>query len=59
MQYAIWPDGTWCELEEAETMTWMSDDYFVVDLDDSGWGLKVLQHLGPAGISTIKEIQES
>ena len=28
---ALWPDGTWCELDELESMTHMSDDYMFVE----------------------------
>lgn len=27
---ALWPDGTWCDLDEVESyLTWKSDDYQV------------------------------
>ena len=33
MQIAVWPDGTWCPVDEAsELLLWKSDDYRVVDL---------------------------
>lgn len=25
----VWPDGTWCALEELHEYDWMSDDYEV------------------------------
>lgn len=32
----IWPDGTWCYLDEVEGyLQWMSDDYAVVMVPES------------------------
>lgn len=32
IKVCIWPDGTWCLLDEVEEFRWMSDDYKVVEL---------------------------
>lgn len=29
----VWADGTWCYVEELETMTHMSDDFRIVPID--------------------------
>jgi len=35
---ALWPDNTWCYLEDVNQYTWMSDDYQLirVEIDDLG-----------------------
>ena len=30
----IWPDNSWCYLEDLEEYPWKSDDYIVVSVDD-------------------------
>ena len=30
-KYAMWPDGTYCDMEEVEEYSHMSDDYQVID----------------------------
>jgi hypothetical protein len=40
--FCIWPDGTYCELEDIEEYGWMSDDYYVTDqlpedISDEDW----------------------
>ena len=30
----VWPDDSWCYLEDLEEYTWKSDDYVVVSVDD-------------------------
>ena len=34
MSFAIWPDGTWIDLEDSsiEEYSWMSDDYITTDV---------------------------
>ena len=43
---AIWPDYTWCDMEEIEDFSWKSDDYSVVsvpwDLSDEEIEMRVL-----------------
>ncbi len=35
MKLYIWPDGTYCEKGEvSEYLSWMSDDYCVVEVDE-------------------------
>lgn len=35
MKISIWPDGTWCEKGEEESyLTWMSDDYYTIEIDE-------------------------
>lgn len=33
----IWADGTWCYREDLEEMSFMSDDYEVVSVDDPSY----------------------
>lgn len=33
----VWPDGTWCFLEDIEDYTWMSDDFSVLKVDSEEW----------------------
>lgn len=33
MKYAIWPNGSFCELDEVHEMTHLSDDYTVADIE--------------------------
>ena len=30
----VWPDDSWCYLEDLEEYPWKSDDYTVVSVDD-------------------------
>ena len=34
MSFALWPDGTWIDLEDVsiEEYSWMSDDYIITDV---------------------------
>jgi hypothetical protein len=33
MKYAVWPNGSFCELDEVHEMTHLSDDYTVAEID--------------------------
>lgn len=44
MKIAIWCDGTWCDVEDLDQYTWMSDDYAISevpeDIDPSEFAAK-------------------
>ena len=34
MKICLWSDGMWCEFDDIEEYTWMSDDYEVMEVPD-------------------------
>ena len=39
----VWPNGTWCSQDEAESYSHMSDDYEVVDVPQE-WGYEEIDN---------------
>ncbi len=34
MRICLWSDGTWCEIDNIEEYSWMSDDYMKIDVPE-------------------------
>lgn len=37
MRICLWSDGTWCEIDNIEEYSWMSDDYIKIDVPEEYW----------------------
>ena len=41
----IWPDGSWCELDDLEEYPWKSDDYQVTDVPGDWYYDQIEEHV--------------